>query len=201
MIWVLTLAATLAVVYAATLLRARPSMSRTVLKTAPVAVLALGAWAAGGPALLVAALALSALGDACLSRDGERWFLAGLTAFLLAQLAYIPLLWSGWPDEPLRLAGMAGAAVFAFAMARWLWPHLGPLRPAVAVYMAVILTMGAAAMTAAPVLIAGAVLFAASDAVLAAETFVWRAAPRRWTAPAIWSTYFAAQALLAVGLT
>ena len=42
-----------------------------------------------GPLLLFAALALSAVGDAFLSREGDRAFLGGLASFLAAHLAYI----------------------------------------------------------------------------------------------------------------
>ena len=54
--------------------------ARTAVKTLAVALLAVLTFVENGPLLLFAALALSALGDAFLSRDGDRTFLAGLRA-------------------------------------------------------------------------------------------------------------------------
>ncbi|MEL7463542.1 MAG: lysoplasmalogenase [Pseudomonadota bacterium] len=184
-----------------TFLRRPPSLARSLAKTSAVAALALLALAEGAPLLLVGALALSAVGDWAISRDGERAFLVGLTAFLAAHLAYVPLFlgvaeaWGGW-----RLALVFVAAAYALAVARRLWPHLGGMRGPVAIYVLAIFAMGAAA-AGAPLalwpLMIGAALFIASDTALAMETFVYRDAPRRWTAPFIWSTYYAAQALIA----
>lgn len=182
-------------------LRRPPSLVRSILKTIPIAALAVLAAFIGAPLLLVLALGFSALGDLALSRDGERAFMAGLGAFLLAHIFYVPLLFgvgegfAGW-----RWAALAGACAYAAMVARWLWPHLGPMRAPVAVYMIAIVAMGAAALTAPPALwpvMLGAALFIVSDTVLAAETFVFAAAPRRWTAPVVWSTYYAGQALIA----
>lgn len=190
-----------AVAYGVAGLRAEQSALRSLLKTGAVGALAALALADGAPWLLVAALGLSALGDLALSRDGERAFMIGLGAFLLAHVAYVPLLLSVAGDVTfLRIAAMIGAAVYAAAVARWLWPHLGPMRAPVAVYILAIVAMGASAMTAPPGLwpiMLGAALFIASDTALAAETFVFRQRVRRWTAPFIWTTYYAGQALIA----
>ncbi|MEO1613192.1 MAG: lysoplasmalogenase family protein [Pseudomonadota bacterium] len=81
-----------------------------------------------------------------------------------------------------------------------LWPDLHGMRAPVAVYILAIFAMGAAAAGAPPSLwplLLGAALFVASDAALSAETFVYRDAQRRWTAPFIWTSYYAAQALIA----
>lgn len=182
-------------------LRRPQSTARSLAKTSAVAALALLALVDGAPWLLVAALSLSTIGDLAISRDGERAFLIGLGAFLAAHLSYVPLFlsvaegWHGW-----RIALVVALAAVAGAMTRWLWPHLGGMRTPVAVYVLAIFGMGAAAV-GAPLslwpLILGAALFVASDAALSAETFVHRAAPRRWTAPFIWTTYYAAQALIA----
>lgn len=191
-----------ALIYGLTWLRRPPSMARTVFKTVPVAALALLAWASGAPWLLVAALGFSALGDAALSRDGEAAFMAGLGSFLIAHIAYVPLFWQtgvgaleGW-----RLIAAPLCLVYAVIVARWLWPHLGEMRAPVAVYMLAIVAMGIAALTVPmalwPILL-GALSFIASDTVLAAETFVYQNQPRRWTAPVVWITYYAAQALIA----
>ena len=62
------------------------------MKTLAVALLAVLVVVESGPLLLFAALALSAAGDAFLSREDDRAFLAGLASFLAAHLAYIALL-------------------------------------------------------------------------------------------------------------
>lgn len=178
-----------------------PSLNRTVIKTLAIAALAALAVIMNGPWLLIAALALSALGDLFISRDGEAAFLAGLGSFLLAHVAYVALF--------LHVVGGAGAlsplvaalfALYALVMLRWLWPHLAGMTAPVCAYIAVIYAMG---VTAAPApqtlwpIMAGAALFVISDSVLAAETFVFKDRPRPWTAPVIWSTYYASQVLIA----
>ena len=189
---------TAAAAYLLFYVRRPPSLNRTVIKTLAIAALAALAVIMDGPWLLVAALALSALGDLFISRDGEAAFLAGLGSFLCAHIAYVALFW-----------GVAGGAspvfaiafgVYAVCMLRWLWPHLAEMKAPVCAYIAVIYAMGVVA-AGAPValwpVIAGAALFVISDSVLAAETFVFKDAPRRWTAPVIWSTYYASQVLIA----
>lgn len=79
-----------AVIYALTL-DMRPTLARSAAKTLSVAMLAALAFMQGGQLLLVAALALSAVGDAFLSRDGEKAFLGGLASFLAAHVLYVPL--------------------------------------------------------------------------------------------------------------
>ena len=178
-----------------------PSLNRTVIKTLAIAALAALAAIMGGPWLLIAALALSALGDLFISRDGEGAFLAGLGSFLLAHVAYVALFWAAVGGaQALSSVVAVPFAVYAAAMLRWLWPHLAGMTAPVCAYIAVIYAMGVVA-AAAPLtlwpMIAGAALFVISDSVLAAETFVFRDRPRRWTAPVIWSTYYASQVLIA----
>lgn len=160
-----------------------PSLNRTVIKTLSVAALAALAVIMNGPWPLIAALALSALGDLFISRDGETAFLAGLGSFLLAHIAYVVLFWG--------VIGGAAAlspvviilfAAYAIGMLRWLWPHLAEMKAPVCAYIAVIYAMGVTA-AAAPLalwpILAGAALFVISDSVLAAETFVFGTSPRR----------------------
>lgn len=193
-----------AAVYGLIWLRAEISAARTAFKTAPVAILAAASAFTDGPFLLAAGLALAAIGDAALSRPGETAFKTGLGAFLLAHIAYIPLFWQG--TEGATTSGpafwlCAGLMVaYAIVAARWLWPHLGEMRPPVTLYMMAIATMGVASLTASPLILAGAILFIISDTVLAAETFVLVNTPRKWTSPTIWVTYIAAQTLIFWGV-
>ena len=124
-----------------------PSFLRSSFKTMSIAALGVIAVISDAPLLLVLALGFSAVGDLALSREGERAFMIGLGAFLLAHIFYVPLLvsvgegFSGW-----RWAALFGAVTYAVVVARWLWPHLGPMRIPVAVYMTAIVAMGAAAI-------------------------------------------------------
>jgi uncharacterized membrane protein YhhN len=195
-----------------TLLRvdAQPGLARSAAKTLATALLAVLAAVQGGPVPLVLALALSAAGDAFLSRNGDRAFMAGLASFLLAHLAYVALFWLGGGGVDLLFSGIwrpalaAAMPVFAIAVAAVLVPRVEPaLRLPIAAYAAAILLMGLAALTTnrLPV-IAGAVLFMASDAILATERFLTAAvSPRRPAMrQAVWITYYAAQLLITLGV-
>jgi uncharacterized membrane protein YhhN len=200
----IALSAAAAILYAA-VFNARPSsVLRTMVKTLAVGALALLAFIDGAPPSLIAALALSAVGDAFLAGDPKRWLPPGLGAFLAAHLAYIWLFahvgggLSALEAEPWRVIGVVGAVAAGAMMLTWLWGSIGPLRPAVAVYAAALAAMTAAAFTLPRMLwpaVPGAVLFLTSDALLSAELF--RNLRSRWSATAVWATYYGAQALIA----
>lgn len=186
-----------------------PSWRRTVVKTAAVGLLAVLAIVAGGPLLLVLALALGAMGDGFLAQEGEKPFLAGLASFLAAHVVYV-LLFALAGDAGLLLSDWwravlaAAVVVFAGTMILFLRPALpaamvGP----VAAYAVAILAMGIAALTLpAPMVIAGAVLFILSDGILATERFLLaRGSPlRALTAPAVWIAYYAGQLSITLGV-
>ncbi len=184
------------------------SLRRTIVKTMTVAILALIAWREGGPALLVAALALSAAGDAFLAHDGEKPFMAGLASFLAAHLAYVGLfVLNGFAAVALtapRLA-LAGAIVgLALAMILKLRPAVGAaLRLPVTLYGLAIGAMGLAALGIAnPLVPLGAVAFMASDALLGGEKFlVAKGSPMsRPMRVAVWVLYVAGQMALMLGI-
>ena len=85
-----------------------------------------------------------------------------------------------------------------------LWSGIAPaMKVPVLAYMAIILAMVALARQLPPALIlvtTGALMFAASDAVLAVELFGFSAThkARPYTARAIWVLYFGGQALIAI---
>lgn len=149
---------------------------------------------------ILAALALSWLGDAALLSRGRGAFLAGLGAFLIAHLCFALafLTWAfslGWFAVALLPALAVGIAV-----GRWLWPHLEPADKApVTAYLAVILVMCAAAAgygaaTGRWQVLLGAVMFAASDVAVARDRFVVRSFRNRaWGSP----VYYVAQLILA----
>ncbi|PSJ59421.1 lysoplasmalogenase [Pseudaminobacter soli (ex Li et al. 2025)] len=184
------------------------SLRRTVVKTIPVALLAALVVMARGPLLLAGALALSALGDAVLSREHEKAFLGGLASFLLAHLLYVALFaHSGGGlgvllTSPRLIIGII-IVIFALLMLAALWPRVeAALRLPIAVYVAAILAMGLAALTLPDWrIIVGALLFIASDALLATEKFLLVAGStqRFWMRHAVWALYYAAQALITLG--
>jgi sterol desaturase/sphingolipid hydroxylase (fatty acid hydroxylase superfamily)/uncharacterized membrane protein YhhN len=154
----------------------------------------------GAHGLLAAALAASLAGDVALMLQGG--FLPGLVAFLVAHLCYLVLFARGVGPLP-SLAVALACATFGVAMAAVLWPHLpGALRGPVAAYVAVICAMGAQALgralarrdPASIAVAAGAVLFMASDTMLALDRFV---APLPLAPLGILGTYFVAQLLIA----
>ncbi len=179
-----------------------PSDLRSALKTGSTAALALAAALAGASLWLIAGLALGAAGDFALSRRGDGWFRAGLGAFLLGHLAYAALFLT-WPI-PAAPGGAALALAlvllaFCGVMTRLLWPAAGALRVPVLAYVAVIAAMGLTSL-ALPLPHPGqlaALLFIASDAVLATELFlVPPGRPARSILPfVVWPLYWLAQAL------
>ena len=197
-----------AVIYAFTL-EMRPTLARSAAKTLAVVMLAVLTFMQGGPLLLIAALALSAIGDAFLSRDGEKPFLGGLASFLAAHILYVPLfLRSGGGLDVLGTETWRGAialamAAFVVVMLAALWRRVGPgLRAPIAVYVAAILAMGISALTLDnPWVIIGAVMFMASDGLLATEKFLVPAiAPyRAGIRYVVWVLYYAAQLAITLG--
>lgn len=174
----------------------------SVVKTLSTSLLALIAWHMGGPALLVVGLALSAIGDFFLLRDGEKAFVGGLVSFLVAHVAYIVLFArigesaSVLLSMPLVLAAAVLVAI-SLALLRVILRHVSKeLRLPVMVYCTALVLMGLTALATeqAPI-IAGAMMFVASDAILAWEKFVEPATSTRKPPLriAVWVLYYAAQ--------
>lgn len=128
-------------------------------------------------------------GDVFLALPGLKWFRAGLVAFLLGHGLYILAFnvlipFQGWfsPGDFLILAVSLGAC-------RWLWPHLGAMKPPVLVYVAVITLMvfGSRAvferpdlpLTGKALIFGGALLFYLSDLLVARDQFIRKAFSNR----------------------
>lgn len=182
----------------------------SAVKTASTSLLALIACHMGGPTLLIAGLALSALGDFFLSRDGEKAFIGGLASFLIAHAAYIALF-AAVGQSPTVLLSMplvlAAALLIAISLAllRTILRHVpNELRLPVMVYCAALMLMGLTALaTERTPVIVGAMMFVASDAILAWEKFVEpagsaRKPPMRF---AVWVLYYAAQVTFLLAFT
>lgn len=199
------LACAAALIYAV-LLHMPPSMARSAVKTLSVALLGVLAILTGGPAMLILALGLSAAGDLFLSREGERAFLAGLASFLAAHVAYVALFLAQGEGFALIGAGIwrMGLAVLMAALALGMWRRLmqrvGPnLRSPVTAYIVAIFAMGVTSLTVPNGwVVVGAVMFMASDTLLATERFLLPAISwhRLWVRYGVWGLYFAAQFLI-----
>jgi uncharacterized membrane protein YhhN len=171
---------------------------RLAVALKPLPVLLLAAWVASGAAspsawLVVAGLGLSLVADVLI----ERSFLAGLGTFLAAHVAYVAAFLAR-SDEP-ALPWILPFALWGAAAAARLWPGLGPMRVPVLVYAAAICAMmwRAAATLGLPggsAALAGAVLFAGSDTLLALDRFQ---RPIRGARHAIMALYWAGQLLIA----
>lgn len=182
------------------------ALSATVAKTASTGCLALAGALAGVNPFLVAGLAFGALGDFALTRPGPRGFLAGLVAFAIGHLLYIPAFLTGFgaseiPDLPVILA-LAALILSSFW---WLLPHTGRLRLPVLAYVAIIAAMALAAFALPPtpgqtLIRAGVVFFVGSDLILALRRFrLQNERARNLAALTLWPLYFAGQALILAG--
>ncbi|MCP3102315.1 lysoplasmalogenase [Myxococcus sp. K15C18031901] len=150
---------------------------------------------------ILAGLGLSLLGDVLLEL-GPGFFLPGLGAFLLAHLGYtVAYLQATRAPSPGRALPFLVLAVGASVL---LHPWLGEMTVPVTLYVAVICTMAwraAALMNSAEVprqrqwtAFAGALLFAASDGLLAIKLFV---RPLPGGSYAVMLLYWAAQLSIA----
>ena len=128
--------------------------------------------------LMLVALGLSLLGDICLMFSGNVWFMAGLSSFLLAHLAFIPALLHGVPLPTLPLWSLV-VVVWGLAFFAWLLPKTGPLKIAVVIYGTVLMAMTLSAIArwhalpgiASAWAATGAVLFVISDSSLSVYQF------------------------------
>lgn len=182
---------------------------RAVWKTLPVLLLALYAFLIGAHPLLVAALALGALGDWSLAFEGDRAFIGGVASFLSAHVAYVALLATTSDPaialgEPWRVVAGALVALLTLGVLARIWRPAGQLALPIGVYVLLFmvlvwLTLG----LADPFVFVGAALFIVSDIVLTIRKY--------WTGPGhpidsaaayfVWVTYFAAQVILTLTLS
>ena len=149
---------------------------------------------------LALGLALSAVADVLIQRSGG--FLAGLAVFLLAHLAYTAGFWRGRPA--LLAARALPFLLFGSLMGYWIAPGAAGMAVQVGVYILAISLMmwRAAALAGAPRLhplvgrlaLGGAILFAASDSLIAVHRFV---APQPWANMPIMLLYWLGQAGIA----
>ncbi len=154
--------------------------------------------------LILAALALSWIGDVLLLSKQSRFFMLGLASFLMSHIVFS----IAFAHRPLGgfalVVGAAAMSCVGLVVLRWLWRHLlGFYRVAVIAYVAAIVAMcslaiAVSAATGTWLLAAGALAFAISDISVARDRFV---APgfvnRAWGLP----LYYAAQISLALSVS
>ena len=184
--------------------RERRGLKIVAKAAASAAFVALGAlrWMPGDTfgAWTVLGLLLSAGGDLALALP--RGLPAGMGLFLAAHLTYLAAWHALLPVGSWPWGILAPLVLVAVLVVRWLWPHLGRLRWAVAAYITVITLMvwgalslwrsGGAAQGG--LVAAGAVLFWLSDLAVARNRFVSKAFVNRAVGLPV---YYAAQLLLA----
>ena len=160
--------------------------------------------------LVFAGLVLSFFGDVfLLAGDKPALFLAGLGSFLLGHVAYAIGFLAHGVSLPATIVTAILLVPVAFAVWRWLKPHLpNDMVAAVIAYIVVISSMEALATgatfqagfdvrTGAPLMVLGATLFWISDLAVAKRQFVDPS-----PASALWGLplYYAGQVLLALSV-
>jgi uncharacterized membrane protein YhhN len=146
-------------------------------------------------------LVFSMIGDVLLIP--EHLFTAGLVGFLLAHLCYL-VAFAHSPVAPLLLSALP-FLLFIVLFLRVLWHKLGKLKAPVIIYAVVISAMGWQATDrylaqndlAHLLAAAGAVLFIASDTILAYDKFK---EPFKFARLLVLSSYFLAQWLIALSV-
>jgi uncharacterized membrane protein YhhN len=149
---------------------------------------------------IIAGLIFSLAGDIFLMLPDR--FIHGLVSFLCAHVFYIAAF-TYESGGALSFWTLVPFLIYGGLMLRVLWPHLGKMKPAVLIYVAAILAMGWTAagrrllteQSGSLLAFLGALLFIASDSVLALDKF---RRPFRSAQLLILTTYFAAQWLIAL---
>lgn len=149
--------------------------------------------------LVLAALALSWIGDLLLSYSSRPAFLGGLVAFLLGHVAYSFAFGVLGIDARSAAATAVVLAVVAAVVWRWLRPHVGDMAGPVIAYIVVISVMvvmaaGAYGSGATALVPIGATLFFLSDIAVARNQFVSPGVANRVVGLPL---YYLAQILLA----
>lgn len=162
--------------------------------------------------ILLTALTLSWVGDIILmfADKGELYFIAGLIAFLLSHIFYI-ILFSKQLKIYLKKSkiifwvGVTAIAFYLIVMMLILLPSLGDLKIPVFVYALTISIMLLFALKgflnwqkpANSYILIGAIVFVASDSLLAFDKFY---APLQYSSLLIMATYLLAQYLIVIGI-
>tara|TARA_R110000850_G_scaffold191091_5_gene317278 strand:+ start:399 stop:1124 length:726 start_codon:yes stop_codon:yes gene_type:complete len=148
-------------------------------------------------------LALSMLGDIALMFEGDGWFMAGLSSFLVAHVLFVVAFALDGVALPALQYWIPAAGGSLFLL--WLLPRTGKLLVPVVVYVLALTAMSLAAGTrleirgdtSALLALAGAIIFLVSDAALSVCQF---GGAYRRAQFLILSTYFLAIGLIAASV-
>ncbi len=184
-----------------------PYPGRWLIKWLAIASLAAIVWQQRRSAQeiwLVAALFCHSIGDVLLEMDRTKLFLPAVGAFLCGHVLYIVTFWRdivavnrfSRTSKILMLA----VVLFALLVGKSLIPHLPQaLMLPIIIYMFAISAMASAAILAdysTKWVVAGAMLYLFSDAMIGFDTFV---KPLSAGAYLIWPAYYLGQLLIALG--
>lgn len=186
-----------------TFLKYNPGIIGLLLKPIPILLLTLAAWRWAQPgwrSSLILALLFSALGDVLLAAHGMvgGLFTAGLASFLVAQVVYAQCFWRYRGPQRWRVAAALAYLPLAALVAWRILPGTADMAVPVALYSVAITAMvtGAAMADRPLLLLAGALSFALSDAILAIDHFI---SPVPGAGVLIMGSYYLAQGLLCAG--
>jgi uncharacterized membrane protein YhhN len=175
-----------------------PSTLTTLIKIAPICMLAILVLLAKGnwkKLVILAALTFSAGGDIFMELDN---FIFGLSAFFIAHICYLVVFFHHIEFKKNRILLSLLIVTSTVISAIILSPNLGELANAVYFYITIIAIMGIAASLGAknhPLVILGALIFMVSDSIIAFNRFN---APIEDARYAIMITYYLAQYLLTI---
>ncbi|HET7844264.1 MAG TPA: lysoplasmalogenase [Xanthomonadales bacterium] len=197
----LTFVATVGLAYVASLAVHPYPLSYAVKAIPALTLCALAiAWLRGRTRVLMAiAFAAAAAGDVFLDLDRTRYLPHGLGCFLVTQVAFTLAFrqWATWTPSRVPLVALLVVAELALLVVAW--PNLGPMRIAVIVYLAALVTMTATAVMVRDSrwIAAGALLFLLSDSLIGINRFI---APFPASTAVIVTIYLAAMLLIARGV-
>lgn len=145
----------------------------------------------------------STLGDIFLSLDEKKFFINGLSSFLIAHIFYAIAFFSQGTNEIMypqyKPVLVILLLLFSLFMSIKLLPKLGNLKIPVLVYICALMVMGAGAIYTGfsnLILIAGILLFIISDSLLATQKFLKSFVGINYM---IWLTYYLGQLLIVFG--
>lgn len=155
---------------------------------------------------VVLALFFSWLGDVFLMYQDVNsiYFIVGLLSFLTAHVLYILVFRktnNGFKPKPFTHATGFLMIIYGVLLLMMLWPGLGPMKIPVTLYTGVILLMALSALyrkaDGANLILIGAILFVASDSLLAINKF-----NDPFTGARFWTmaTYILAQFIITAGM-
>lgn len=140
----------------------------------------------------------------CMLGDGLiRWFVVGLSAFLIGHVFYLTAFLCRWKFSKSRLAMILPLGLYAFLIGREIIAALHQegnnalILPVLIYVIAISLMAWAAIMTGNKWAIIGSILFVVSDSILSWNMFVSNIA---FAGPLIMITYYSAQFLIARSL-